>query len=169
MRIIATLFALVFMASSAWAGANLQQSDDGRNAQWVNQDGVSFPVGDPGLAVSITDMSTAGTTYVISHKPGLLSKAYTVLHNALSAGSNSPSLTFFLASAASANDGQFTQVSDLSGAALTLGATSAGGNGSLTWDDANSTRVVGQGDVIAIVTDGGSTGTALGTITLVIE
>ncbi len=157
------------MASTAFAGANLKQKDDGGNAAWVNHNSVEFPVGDPGLTANITDVSTASTTYVISHKAGLLSKAYAVLNAALDSGSNGFSLTFFLATAASANDEDFTQVTDLAGSVLSVSATSGGANGSLVFDDANNTRVVGQGDVIAIVTNGGSTGTQAGTVTLVIE
>lgn len=158
------------MATTAYAGANLKQQDDGGNAAWVNHNGVEFPVGDPGHVVHVTDLSTASTAYVVAHKAGLLTKVYAVLNGAFDAASNTSTLTVFLASAASADNQQFTQVTDTGGSTLAFASTDHGGtNDSVTFNDGNNTQVVSQGDVIAIVTDGGSTGTISGTITIVIE
>lgn len=155
------------MAASPFTGR--QDTSDGRSV-WTKLRGTeTAPVGDSGLTVRVTNLSSAGTYYVISHRSGLLTKAYATLEAGLDADSNSPGLTFFLATAASANNSDFTQVSNTLGAVLSITATGTEGSvTSITFDN-KTTMDVSSGGVIAIVSDGGSTGVSGATITLVIE
>lgn len=163
MRIfLSLLLAALVWSGTAYAGANLIQQDDGTTV-WRNADSEDWPVGDPGLTVTIEDISSAATDYVFSHRPGLLTKIYVVPSGAFDANSNESTLDFGVDLD---GDGNFTD--GVFGAAHTLTvATGTAGVGSTLTITTGYT--VGQGDVISIHTDGGSTGATAGTVTIVIE
>jgi hypothetical protein len=152
---------LVCMAGTAMANWNLRQQADGGTV-WINGQSVTVPVGGGIITVELDDVSTASTAYIVTHRPGLIKKAYLVIHSAIT--SASPSITVFLQS--TSDKTQYTQVSNPSGAAVQPSDAPAGSSGSVTFTNTNT---VSQGQVIAVVTDGGSTNTSRGTITLVIE
>ena len=70
MRKLFITLALRVCASSAIAGWNIRQTDDG-GAVWVNGDGATVPVGGA-LQVDITALATASTAYVVSQRAGYI-------------------------------------------------------------------------------------------------
>lgn len=150
------------IAMPSLAGWNVRQNGDG-STSWVDGDGDAVAVGDSGLVVEIDDLSTESTAYVISHKSGKIKKAYVVIHNAFNSGSNAPVLDIWTQSTVTPN--VMTQVSV--GATMTPATGTTGSNTSVSPADSNAD--VSQGQVIAIHTNGASTGAVRGTITIYVE
>jgi len=161
MRIIIFLTALFFSAS-AWAD-NIKQKDTGATV-WENSSGVQYSVGNGGLTVTITDISSALTYYVVSHKPGVIAKIYGII-NGLPTGSAGAVLSFRIGS-----NGQYAPISS-GGNTLTLTGTTHGSVSTYTpsTDVTVAGKTVGQGEAIAIVNSGAATDTNPATITIVIE
>ena len=153
--------ALLLIAGTAAASWNLRQTDEG-GVVIINGDSVTSPLGGGVITVELDNVSTASTAYIVTHRPGKIKKAYVVIHSAIT--SASPSITLHLQDTTTPS--QYTQVSNPAGGAVQPGDAPAGSSGSNTFTNAND---VSQGQVIAVVTDGGSTNTSRGTITLVIE
>jgi hypothetical protein len=78
MRKFLITLALLGCASSAIAGWNIRQTDDG-GAVWVNGD-AHRPVGGA-LQVDITALATASTAYVVSQRAGYIKKIEVVSHD----------------------------------------------------------------------------------------
>jgi len=161
MRLFLSLIAAAFLFGSvAEAGSNIKQKGSGATV-WQDNNGNEVPVGDSGLTVTLDAVSTAGTTYVVSHKAGKIVKIYAVEQGTYTAQSDVFALTFAIGS-----DGQFAPIS--AGATLTMSATSGGTVDSISPSD--SAVDVSAGEAIAIISDGGSTGAAVqGVVTIVIE
>lgn len=158
-KLLFLLFLLI--PSLAFAGSNIRQNSDG-STSWVDENSVSWPVGDTGLAVNFVDLSTASTVFVTSDRPGRIKRVYATHNGGFSSGSASSVLTIGIDGD---GDGNFTAIS--AGATLTVATAITGGMSSVTPDPVNVS--VGQGDVISIKSNGGGTGTTIGTITIVIE
>lgn len=161
-RLLSTLVALLFVVGVAHAGWNIQQGDQ-NNTDWVNQDGISVPVGESGLNVLVENISTASTSYVVTDRAGKISKVYSVAYGATTV--DNALLDFGVVSTA----GTHTPASG--GATLTIAGTGAAGDiDSLTFDlGSDSNLTVEQGQAIWVHTDGGSTGDVDAMITIVIE
>lgn len=162
MKKLAIALLLVLFPAVAMAGWNIRQNDDGSTV-WVDGDSNTTPVGSAGLTVLITDLSVASTRMVVSDRAGKIKKFYGVIESAFSVGSDQPTISLLIQSTATA--GQFTPIS--TGATLSLATGTAGANSSVTPSD--SAVDVAEGQVIAITTDGASTGSVPGTITIRIE
>lgn len=175
-RLFYALIGIVLVVGIANAGWNLRQKSDGSTV-WTNEDSVDVPVGDSGLTVSISDLSTAGSWYVVSHKAGKIKKIYAVAYSALSW---SPAVLSFHVSPFS--DGASAQPSTAggphpisTGATISLPASVGAGNVvsvSPALDDPpkdSSVVDVGQGDLLIVHTDGGPKDAARGTVTFIIE
>lgn len=120
-----------------------------------------FPAGAGGsagngyaLVGEITDVSTAGSYWVVAPEGGTISKIYTVLHGAIT-GANS-ALSF-----------------ELAGVAVTNGGITVTQSGSAAGDVDTATptalNTVTAGQAIEMITDGGSTGTVAVTVTFLIK
>jgi hypothetical protein len=147
----------ITLADAAW---NTRQNPDG-SAVWVNENSKTVPVGDSGLTVDLTDISTASTTYVVTHKPGRIKKIYSTIHGVIT-GANS-----LIDASIKVGGTTWTAVgSSTTNMTVAWSGSAAGDVDSYAPDASNS---VAQGEVIAIHTDGGSTNTVRATITIVIE
>jgi hypothetical protein len=148
----------VTLADAAW---NTRQNQDG-SAVWVNENSKTVPVGDSGLTVDLTDISTASTTYVVTHKPGKIKKIYSTIHAALTGPANA-----LIDASIKVGGTTWTAVgSSTTNMTVTWSGSAVGDVDSFTPDANNS---VAQGEVIAIHTDGGTTNTSRATITIIIE
>lgn len=105
------------------------------------------------LAVKMTDVSTAGSVFVVSPYAGTLSKAYSVIDGAIATADAVLTLNV--------NGG--TDVTQT--ITIAYSGSAAGDVDSCTPADNNTVAV---GDYIKITTDGASTNTVAATITLVI-
>lgn len=169
MKRLLVLIACLVIPLTAYAAWNIRQNDDG-STSWVNQDSIAVPVGDSGLTVLLEDLSTASSSYVVSHKAGSLKRIWVTVHGQLTIAS--PTLSFHV----SDYTNQVTTRGSIpisTGATITLPLTGAGGDRStvapaLDVSD-GSTVTVNQGDVIIVYTDGASTGDVDATITYIIE
>jgi hypothetical protein len=156
MRFLILLTALLF---SFTANAdNIRQKDTGATV-WENSSGVQYPVGNGGLTVTISSISTPMTSYVVTHRPGVVTKIYAVLHGTL-VGTDGSTFTFFKGA-----DGQYAPIS--SGGSLILTGNTAGAVG--TMDPTGTGVNVTQGQAIAIVNNGNSNDETPATFTIVIE
>lgn len=173
-RILAAFAVLALMASGIGIAEakpfDLRQKATGSTV-WVDRDGKEIPVGDNGITVRFSDISTAATQYVVAHRPGLITKAYGVTGSPGAGGTGTDStISFWLE--ASATNSNFIAVSGLE---LTMSALSDAGTDESDTPNGFGGKVgqanntVTQGQVIAIHTDGSSTGTTPVTITIVIE
>ena len=171
MRLLISLLLAVFLSAPAWAGANIVQKGSGATV-WEDDAGTQSPAGDSGLMVDLPAVSTASTTYVISHKKGTLVKAYAIVHGIANAGTST--LDFHIATLTTGHT--FVPVTGtVTGASatnrLSMVATATGTLSSVVFADVGTTNQVDAGDVIAIHTDGASTGHEVdnATIVLIIE
>lgn len=168
MRYLIAALAIVFAASlPAHAGWNIKQNADGSTV-WQDDEGNTVPVGDAGLTVEIDDLSTGATRYVVSHKDGKVKFVYSTNDAAFTAGSANPNLTISIGSGDAV--GTFTPISLTSTGSsshIVMVTTTAGYLNS--YEPADSNVSVSQGGVIAIATDGASTGTVQGQITIIVE
>ncbi len=139
----ALALALAVPAEASW---NIRQKGSGATV-WTDGS-VEVPTGDTGLVVKITDVGTAGTHFVVSHKKGTIVKVYGVSNG--STGATPSNLIFKIGDG---SNNTFTPVS-----ALSLALTTASGRKSsatTTLNPGGVTRTnVDQGDVIAIYSDG---------------
>ena len=166
MRKYLLFLAVLLIPGLAIAGWNIKQNPDG-STTWIDQDSVQVPVGESGLTVRIADLSTAATSYVTSHKAGHIAAVYVTQSAALTAQSDDYVLTI---NVAASNSDPFLTVGSGGSNTITSAATgTAGAVSSITFTRSATNNVVGQGDVIAVHTDGGSTGTAIGTVTIVVQ
>ena len=131
---------LMILPATAYAGWNIKQNPDGSTV-WVNENGDTLPVAGSGaLFATITDLANPSTVLLVNIRPGKIKAVYGIAHDA----------------------------SSLTGTATFVIPTDLADSGSvdLTNADANT---VSAGQVLAIVTDGASSGSTPGTITIVIE
>lgn len=170
MKRLIVLIALLLIPAVAYAGWNIRQKDDGSTV-WTNEDSKNVPVGDSGLTVRITDISTAGSAYITSHKAGNLRTIYAVVDGKLSTAD--AVLSFHI------SDYQTNNTTN-GPTPISTGATITIPTGGLPGDmvsvsplidkpTAGQTTVVNQGDVIIVYTNGASTNAATATITYIIE
>ena len=150
----------------ALAAENLRQKGHG-GAVWVqSKDGTTHPAG--GVVVGqMTDLITAATHYVMAHKTGNIMKVYTTLQAAITGNS---ALTIMSNNSDILGSGEsFTNTGHT--LTLTASGSAAGDVDSSVITSATTATKVNQGDVIAIVGDGGSTAGGAGgiTYTIVIE
>lgn len=106
------------------------------------------------LNVRITDISTAGSYWVVSPYTGTIDKIYSVINGAITVAD--ATLSFEIAGTP-VTDGNIT---------ITQSGSAAGDVDSSTPSAANS---VTAGQAIEVITDGGSTGTITADITLLIK
>ena len=164
LKSLAALLLVALFAVPALSAWNLRQKSSG-GAVWIDQNSVEVPVGSAGLTVRIPDISTASTSFVVSHKSGNIVRIWHVLGGQIT-GTNSL-LSFTIVS----DTGTQTAVSG--GSTLTIPAV-----GSATANIASVTYVPGsyqpglsvtQGYAIGVRTDGGSSTTSESWVTIVIE
>jgi len=171
-KVLALGCLLLAVPSLAIAGNwNIQQKDTG--TVWNDGDSNTVPVGDTGLAVLITNISEASTHFVVSHKKGRIAKVYATLKSAISG--TDPTIGLFIAGATSTT--QFLQVS--APAIVTLDTTNSAAGSSFNGTPASDqspasggatvTDQVEAGGVIAVRTDGGSTGVAEAVVIIIVE
>jgi hypothetical protein len=158
--ILVCLGLLVAFAMPAQAAWNIRQKANGSTV-WVDPAGIEVPVGSAGLVVYMTDMSTAQTVFVATHKKGKIKKVYALAQGAHGPNSNSSVLTIGIGTGASA---AFTPIS--TGATISV-PTTQGVVGSVSPSDVNVN--VSQGYVISVASDGGGNSVVPGMITIVIE
>ena len=164
----------ISLVTGAYAGSNIVQKDTGATV-WEDDSGTQSPVGDSGLTVNMPTVSTASTVYVVSHKKGTLVKAYAIAYGITANSSEPARLDFHVLNATT--QGWFEALTGtVAGASavnrLTMLTTATGSIASVTFADiTTSTAQVDAGDVIAIHTDGVSTGAQVdnATIVLIIE
>jgi hypothetical protein len=161
-RLFLAFLLVMGLAIPAQAGWNVRQNDDGSTV-WVDQDSIAVPVGDTGITVRLTDVSTASTEFVVSHKSGKIKKVYATTNGNFT---SSPVLTISIGSGSSAT---FTPVSQhcCGGGTLTMEASPVGGVTSITLSD--SAIDIEQGEVISVSSDGGSTGQSPASVVIIIE
>ena len=158
--------ALLLIPTLAWAGMNIQQKSHG-GAVWVQTfDGTSVPAGDTGIVVEMTNLAAAATKYVMVPKTGYITKVYSVLQEAIATGNAAITIETNRYVALQNVFDQFTPT----GHSLTITASGsrAGDLDSSTAAPSTATRVQ-QGDVIAIVGDGGPVGNGGAIFTIIIE
>lgn len=162
-KFICFLAALVLFAMPANAGWNIKQKADG-SAVWIDGDSVEVPVGDSGLVVQVSDVSTAATSFVVSHKKGKIKKIWVVnAHgDAFTANSEKPVFTFGVGAGSSAT---FTPIS--TGATISMTTATIGFVDSVAPLDVNVD--VEQGYAISVASGGESTGAVEAHIVIVIE
>lgn len=154
-RILGLCAVLLFVPGLAFAGWNIQQSDDG-TAAWTNgtQD---IPVGRD-LTVNLATVSTASTVFVVSPITGTISQIWSVLSGALA----THDVTFTIG-VAPKDSTTFVDYSD----PITVAFS---GSAAGTMDTISpSALTVESGGVIAIRTSGYSTNTVNAEITIRIE
>lgn len=162
-RLCLLLLPFLLLGLASAEAANIKQKDTGATV-WVDSNGNEWPVGDTGLTIVISEISGALTDYVLSHRPGLITKIYVVPNSDGDSGISGSIFTFAVDLDA---DGNFTETGEAFGALHTLTATTAAGvPASLT---ISTGYTIGVGDVISIKSDGTSTGITTGSVTIVIE
>ena len=150
----------------AYAAENLQQKHHG-GAVWVqSRDGTTFPTGGV-LVAEMTDLVNAATKYLYVPKTGNIMKVYSVLQGAIVGDS---AITIMSNDSNVLGSGEtFTNT----GHSLTITASGSydGDIDSSVLTSATTATKVSQGDIIAIVGNGGSTAQSKGglTFTIVIE
>ena len=162
------LLALVLTTGTAHAGWTITQQDNGSTV-WTDDNGETVPVGNDGVQIHITDLSSAATVFAISHKDGKITKVYLLNHAAFSSNSNASDISIGIGSGYVA--GTFTPIS-LGAAAdsedhITVVTTVAGFLSTFT--PADSAVDISQGGVISVRTDGDGTGTVAATVIIIIE
>lgn len=170
MKRLLTLIVLLLIPSLAFAGWNLRQKDDGSTV-WTNEDSKDVPVGDSGLTVVITDLSTAGSAYITSHKAGKLKRIYAVASDGLQ---GSDVILSFHISDYQTNVTESGPTPISTGATITIPTGGAGGDmvsvsPLIDKPTAGQTETVNQGDVIIVYTNGGTSSNASAEITFIIE
>jgi hypothetical protein len=161
MRKLLLLLAFCLLPGLAFAGSNIKQNPDGST---VWDDGtVTYPVGTPGLTVTIEDLSAAATDFVATDRPGKIKRIVVVPHGAFSAGSAEAVLNFGFSDGSTST---VTTFSNVVAEKLTIATNATGQTNTLT---PSTTYNVDQGGVISIHTDGASTGATAGTVTITIE
>lgn len=156
------LLVLIFLIAGPAYAANIFQGDQGETV-WRDADGDEWPAGDSGLTVTIEDISTAATDFVVTGKAGLITKVIVTPHGNFNSDSNESTLTFATADGSTSD---FTSGEFGAAHTLTVVTNAVGQSDTLTITTGYSVNV---GDVIAIETDGGSTGATVGTVTIIIE
>ena len=119
----------MYQAYAAW---NIQQRPNG-GTTWTNADGVRVGVGGGSHLQVTVDMSSANTRYVLTHRGGVIRRAYLMLNTAFT-NTADPSLTLyrigqgegFVAGSSGFSPGQATQVSHPNGWTLTTSTGTAG-------------------------------------------
>lgn len=171
------LYALVAVmltagAFQAVAGWNIQQREEG-GAAWVDQDGNSVGVGDTGLVVRITDLSTASTHYTVSPRAGRITRVYAISQGTstgsaagFTSNSELPIITIGVEARASSD---FTFVPISAGATISMTTNPAAQLNSVVPFRGAAANRVSAGAVISVHTGGESTGTVVGIITIIIE
>lgn len=154
-RILGLCAVLLFVPGLAFAGWNIQQSDDG-TAAWTNGT-HDIPVGRD-LTINLTDVSTASTVFVVVPITGTISQIWSVLSGAIA--THDITLTVGVAAKDSTT---FTDYSD----PITV-ATSGSAAGTMDTRVFSGLTVEGGG-VIAIRTSGYSTNTVSAEITIRVE
>lgn len=162
-KFLLAAFVVLLSASVAHAGWNIRQQSDGSTV-WVDDNGKTIPVGDPGQTVQITDVSTASTAFVVSHRDGKIRKVYAV-SNATTTGTAALSVGI-----GGDGSGTFTPISLTNTDSASHISIAAGAAGIVySYTPADVAVAVSQGGVISVSTDGGSTNTAVGTVVIIIE
>lgn len=163
---------LLAVPSLAFAGSwNVQQKDSG--TVWLDGDGNSVPVGDTGIALTITNVGTASTHFVVSHKAGRIAKVYATVKDAITTADGN--LDVFVSTAARST--QFTQVSAANLVTLDVTNSAAGDtfSGTPASDQspasggATVTDLIEAGGVIAVRTDGSTSGQVETNVVIIVE
>lgn len=158
-KLLSALALVGLLAGVAFAAnVNLLQKQDGRTV-WIDPDGNTYPAGSAGFPVLLENISSASTTYLVTHKGGTITKIYSVVHGAVTTGDA-------VLDASILSSGAWAQIGS-STTTLTISATSAPGDVDSMEPDA--TNLIAAGEVIGIHTDGGSTNDIDATIVVVIE
>ncbi len=161
MKKLSLFLAVLLLSLPAYAGWDLRQDENG-GTYWVDRDdGYEAHVSEGRVTLTITDISTAASDFVVMPVKGTIEKIYSVIHgNITSAGA--AKLTFYYGDGL----GAFVEVSNTT-SPLTIAASSTAG----TVDTFTPTtdNVVAKGGVLNVRTDGGSTGTVEGTVTIIIN
>ena len=157
------LLALAFMLvpALAFAGWNIQQRSDGTTV-WINPDGETVPVGAV-LNYTITDVSTAGTHVVPIPVDGKVKIIYSGLGAPITSGD--AVLDFSTTTSATT---VMTNFRSGSATNITI-ANSGSATGTVDSMTPTSALTVYAGGVLAVHTNGGSSGTVPVTLTIVIE
>ncbi len=164
------IIALLLVPSLALAGENIKQKGTGATV-WENADGDQVPVGTPGLTVHLVDISTAATSYVVTHKTGNIIKIYSVAHGANTAV---PALVDF---GVVETNGVHVGISSTGVGSpaensnqISMAISNAGEIDSITFTvGTNPNIAVTQGQAIWVHTDGASTTAAGAHFTVIIE
>lgn len=163
-KFLLAAFAVLLSVSVAHAGWNIQQQSDGSTV-WVDDEGNKIPVGDPGHTVHITDLSTAATAFVVSHRDGKIKKVY-----AIGSGTTTGTAGISVGIGTGVTGTAYTPISLTSaGSAAHIEIVAGVGGVLYTYTPADVNVDVNQGEVISVSTDGGSTTLSLGTVIIVIE
>ena len=158
MRKFLLIAALLLVPLGAMAGQNIQQRSHG-GAVWVQtRDSTINPAGDTGVVTEITNVTNAVTKYLLAPKTGNITRVYSVLSAALT-GSNA----VFAIRANNADVLAAGESFTNTGHSVTI-ATSGSAAGTVDSSILSPTTAtkVTQGDVIAIISTGGSGGGAGG-------
>lgn len=151
MKKLFILLALL-VAVPAYAGWNILQKDDG-TAVWESG-GATIGIAEVQLQVSMADISTASTEYVASPTTGLVSAIHILLMGDLT-GNSATILPSVMSTTTPTIIG-----TEISNSNTTFTVATGSTQYTTTSFYPSSGNEVGQGGVIAINTDGASTGTA---------
>ena len=181
-KLLGAVLALCLVASLAYAGYNVRPKPWGGASLEHAGDKTEISYGDAGLVVSITGIEHSLTHHFVSGKSGKLVKIFAILDEVLAADDDSPVFTFFIAPASGESQalgtGQFHRVSDYNGnqanqsqISWAQGTTGLLGHvTSVSWLSGVTSNNVKQGDIIAIVGDGGPASLGNGaTFTIIIQ
>lgn len=158
MRKFLVIAALLLVPLMAFAAENLHQKGNG-GAVWVqSKDATTFPTGGP-INVEIQDITSAVTKYVYAYKTGNIMKVYSVLGAAIT---GNDAITVM-----SNHSGSFAATGHT--LTLTASGSAAGTIDSSVLTAPTTATHVDQGDVIAVVSDGNSSGGSYVNFTIVIE
>ena len=152
-RILLSLFAVLVFSAPAFAGWNIKQNDDG-TAQWIDDVGVTHPIGSVYLNLLIENVSTAATYYVTSP----ITDAKITRVDAVILGQITGAAAVLQVQA----NGTFTTLSQLS-------LTSEGATGTVYTLSPTATNTLEQGQTINIYTTGASTNDIDAVVTITLE
>jgi len=153
-----SILALLFTVGLAQAGWNIVQKDDG-STYWRDDAGTEVHVAETHLTVTLADVSTNSTAYVVAPVGGVVESVYATIN----------------ATTASAAADLQVSIGNQDGWTLTTNGTvpwviaSGSTAGTVDTYTTSSSNTVTKGQVIAITTDGSSTNTVIATFTVVIN
>lgn len=162
LSVLTVVFAVGFVAAAS-AGWNLRQNADG-STDWVNGSGTDAHVAESYVYVTISDVSTAITKYVVVPIGGTVETIYSVLENNISGAD--ATLDFWVMDSTTPS----IVSTEISNATSPHVIAEAGTDiGEVDTFTPTTGHTVTKGGVIAVHTDGGSTGTSQATITIIIN